>query len=97
MPIIPALEELRQDGCPEFDASLGYIMSSNDASAFLGCLLTSTHLDCVILHGHEVQECGIYWIRPGNHCHQFLLQPGIRAPKAQYFSNLGVLCSESQR
>lgn len=38
MPVIPALEKLRQDGCLEFEASLGYIMSSSEAS-FLSCLL----------------------------------------------------------
>lgn len=95
-PVILAFEKLRQEDCLEFETSLEYMMSSNEASAFLGCLLTPAHLDCVILHGHEVQECGVYWVWPSHHSHQLLLQPGIGASKAQYFSNLGVLCNESQ-
>lgn len=96
MPVMPALEKLRQEDCFKLEASLGSRMSSNEVSAFLDGLSTPTHLDCVILHGHEVQECGVDWVWPCHHRHQLLLQPGIRAPKAQDFPNLGVLCSESQ-
>lgn len=95
-PVIPALEKLRQEDCLESEASLGYAMSSSEASAFLDRLLSPAHLGCVILYGHEVQECGVHWIWPSHHCHQLLFKPGVRAPKAQYFSNLGILCSENQ-
>lgn len=78
--VIPTPEKLRQENCPE--ASLGYIMPSSEACALLGCLLTPTHLDCVILHGHEVQERNVYWVWPSHYRHQLLLHPGIRAPKA---------------